>query len=59
MFTHYDQIQELRAELRSCHLTRRERASAQAELAKALAAQVEADRAFDSALLTLRAEGGP
>lgn len=48
--TLYDHIQELRAELRGCRMTRRERASVEAELAKAIAEQAELDRAFDSAL---------
>lgn len=50
MIALYDQIQELRAELRSCALTRRERAQAQAELVRAIAEQAELDRAFDRAL---------
>jgi len=44
MIALYDHIQELRAELRGC-LTRRERAAVQAELARAVAAQAEIDRA--------------
>ena len=50
MIALYDHIQELRAELRGCTMTRRERANVQAELAKALAEQAELDRAFDSAM---------
>lgn len=50
MITLYEHIQELRAELRGCYFTRRERASVQAELAKAVAEQAELDRAFDRAL---------
>jgi hypothetical protein len=50
MITLYDHIQELRAELRGCYFTRRERAAAQAELAQAVAQQAELDRAFDIAL---------
>jgi hypothetical protein len=46
-------IQQLRAELRGCHFTRRERASVQAELAQAIAEQSELDRAFDIALEAL------
>lgn len=53
MITLYDHIQELRAELRSCYMTRRERAAVQAELATAIAEQAELDRAFDSALEAL------
>lgn len=54
MITLYDHIQELRAELRGCCFTRRERAAVQAELATAIAAQAEVDRAFDSALAALQ-----
>jgi len=43
----YDHIQELRAELRAC-LTRRERATVQAELAAAIAGQAEHDCAVDA-----------
>ncbi|MGF6227839.1 hypothetical protein QFZ27_001794 [Inquilinus ginsengisoli] len=43
----HDHIRELQAELRHCHLTRRERAAAEAELAQATARQAELDRAFD------------
>ena len=50
MIALYDHIQELRAELRGCAFTRRERAQAQAELAKAIAEQAELDRAFDAAI---------
>ncbi len=48
MITLYDHINELRAELRGCAMTRRERVQAQAELAKAIAEQAELDRAFDA-----------
>ena len=51
--TLYDHIQELRAELRGCRMTRRERACVEAELAKAVAEQAETDRAFDNALNAL------
>ncbi|MGE5270035.1 MAG: hypothetical protein ACM3JG_10240 [Thiohalocapsa sp.] len=50
MIALYDHIQELRAELRGCHFTRRERKRVEAELARAIAAQAELDRAFDRAL---------
>ncbi|HEX3523707.1 MAG TPA: hypothetical protein VHT52_16655 [Stellaceae bacterium] len=50
MIALYDHIQQLRAELRGCHMTRRERAAVQAELAKAVAEQAEIDRVFDRAL---------
>jgi hypothetical protein len=48
--TRYDHIQELRAELRGCRMTRRERLRVEAELAKGMAEQAEIDRAFDRAL---------
>jgi hypothetical protein len=54
MITLYDHIQELRAELRGCDFTRRERAAVQAELARAIAEHAELDRAFDLALEALR-----
>ena len=57
MITLYDHIQELRAELRGCYMTRRERAAVQAELTRALAAQAELDRAFDAQLKALVDEG--
>ena len=47
MIALYDHIQELRAELRGC-MTRRERAAVQAELAAAIAAQAELDRAAEA-----------
>jgi hypothetical protein len=50
MLTIYDQIQELRAELARCILTRRERAQAEAELQRLIAEQAKLDRAFDAAL---------
>jgi hypothetical protein len=53
MITLYDHIQELRAELRGCYMTRRERASVQTELTRAVAEQAELDRAFDAALAAL------
>ncbi len=48
--TLYDHIQELRAELRGCSMTRGERACVEAELATAITKQAEIDRAFDSAV---------
>lgn len=53
MIALYDHIRQLRAELRGCHMTRRERVAVQAELAKAVADQAELDRAFDRALEAL------
>jgi sirohydrochlorin ferrochelatase len=57
MIALYDHIQQLRAELRGCHMTRRERVGVQAELAKAVADQAELDRAFDRALEALCKNG--
>jgi hypothetical protein len=54
MITLYDHIQELRAELRGCHFTKRERAAVQAELAKALAEQAEIERRYDRAMQAYR-----
>jgi hypothetical protein len=53
MITLYDHIQQLRAELRGCYFTRRERAAVKAELGRAIAEQAEVDRAFDAALEAL------
>jgi hypothetical protein len=50
MLTIHDQIQELRAELANCLMTRRERASARAQLAWLLAEQAKLDRELDAAL---------
>jgi hypothetical protein len=50
MLNIYDQIQELRAELARCILTRRERAQAEAELKRLIAEQAKLDRRFDAAL---------
>jgi hypothetical protein len=50
MLNIYDQIQELRAELAGCILTRRERAQAQAELTRLVAEQAKLDRAFGAAI---------
>ncbi len=50
MITLYDHIQELRAELRGCHFSKRERAAVAAELAKVLAEQAEIERNFDRAM---------
>ncbi|CAO3414237.1 hypothetical protein [Azospirillum doebereinerae] len=48
MLTIHDQIRELRAELASCALTRRERVQAQAELDRLVARQARMDRATDA-----------
>jgi hypothetical protein len=58
MIALYDHIRELRAELRGCILTRRERAAIEAELAKAIAEQAEIDCAFDRALAAAHLEEG-
>ncbi len=50
MIALYDHIQELRAELQGCVMSRRERAQVHAELARAIAEQAEIERAFDRAL---------
>jgi hypothetical protein len=52
MIALYDHIQELRAELRGCDLTRRERVETEAELAKSIAEQAAFDRQFDGILGT-------
>lgn len=54
MIALYDHIQQLRAELRGCYMTHRERAGVQAELASAIAEQADLDRAFDRALEALQ-----
>ena len=54
MTTLYDHIQELRAELRGCHFTKRERAAVEAELAKALTEQAEIERHCDLAMEAYR-----
>jgi hypothetical protein len=48
MMALYDHIQELRAELRGCIMTRRERAAIKAELAAAIAALKEHDGAVEA-----------
>jgi hypothetical protein len=53
MITLYDHIQQLRAELRGCYFTGRERAAVQSELAKAIAEQAALDCAFDTAVEAL------
>jgi hypothetical protein len=54
MITLYDHIQELRAELRGCYFSKRERAAVEAELAKALGEQAEIERSFDRAIKAYR-----
>jgi hypothetical protein len=53
MLTIADQLRELRAEMTGCLLTRRERAQANAELKRLLAAQAEFDRASQAAFEAL------
>jgi len=53
----YDDIQELRAELRACAMTRRERAQVQAELAKAIREHAAHEAAFNRALKVHDQEG--
>lgn len=48
MITLYDHVQALRAELRSCHLSHRERGEAKSELARAVVQQADRDRVFDA-----------
>lgn len=52
MLTIHDQVRELRAELASCALTRRERAQARAELDRLLARQARMDRTADALVST-------
>ena len=54
MIALYDHIQQLRAELRSCYFTRRERGAVEAELAAAVAQQAALERTFDRAVEELR-----
>lgn len=58
MITLYDHINELRAELRGCVMTRRERKQAEGELAAAIAELAELDRKFDAELALLSMVGG-
>jgi hypothetical protein len=48
MIALYDHIQELRAELRGCVMTRRQRAIMEAELARAIAEHAEFNRAVNA-----------
>ena len=59
MITLEQHIHELRAELRGCRMTRRERAETETELAKAFAPQAEIDSEFDNALAAeIKGRGG-
>lgn len=59
MITLEQHIFELRAELRGCRMTRRERADTEAELAKANEQQIERDLEFDKELAAdIRGRGG-
>jgi len=55
MLTIHDQIRELRVELVSCALTRRERAQARAELDRLLVRQARLDRATDALVFVTEA----
>ena len=57
MIALYDHIQELRAELGSCIMTRRERATAERELAQAIAEHGATELALDDAFETLQDDG--
>ena len=46
----YDQIHQLRAELRGCHFTRREHAAAKKQLHQLIAQRTEHEHALDAAL---------
>jgi hypothetical protein len=48
MITIAQHIEELRAELRGCVMTRRERVAMKAELARAMAERAESDRAAEA-----------
>ena len=50
MIALYDQVQEIRREIKFCAMTRRARAETQTELNRLLAEQAELDRAFDTQL---------
>ncbi len=58
MIALYDHIQELRAELADCIMTRRERADVEAELVTAIAEQARLDREFDRAFEALNGDEG-
>ena len=49
----YDEIHQLRLELKNCGFTRRERAAAQAQLDRLIAEQTERERTLDAALEAL------
>ena len=57
MLTVYDQIQELRAELANCIMSRRELARAKAELNRLIAEQATLDRELDDALAEAEPSG--
>ena len=59
MIALYDHIQELRAELRGCHMIRRERIAAERELATAIARHAECERMFEAALAAEWQPGRP
>ncbi len=57
MIALYDHIQELKAELGSCIMTRRERANVEQELALAMAEHDAVERALDEVFETLQDDG--
>ena len=59
MITLEQQIHELRAELRGCRMTRRERAQAEAELAEALERHANCTNDFDEVVAAeIKGRGG-
>jgi hypothetical protein len=59
MITFEQQIYELRAELNGSRMTRRERADAEAELAKAIEQQAACNTEFDNACAAeIKSRGG-
>lgn len=57
MIALYDHIQELRAELGGCIMTRRERASVERELAQAMTEHDAMERALDDVFEALDRDG--
>jgi hypothetical protein len=58
MIALYDHIQELKAELRHCRMTHRERADAENELAQVIAEHNALESEFDGAFEMLQSGGG-
>ena len=57
MIALYDHIQELRVELGSCIMTRRERESVERELAQAIGEHNAMERALDDAFEAIQGDG--